>query len=105
MAGNFNFLFLPCTQYIKTSCIIWGWGRWGEEGQAWGGGLGGRRPFKERKRRYGGPQEGRGAEEQIRKHTLGGQDASMLFSTAVSQARVAGLCFYKECVRRFVVTS
>lgn len=46
-----------------------------------------------------------GAEGQIRKHTFGGRDISMLFSTAVNQARVAGLCFYKECVRRFVVTS
>lgn len=45
---------------------------------------------------------GRGTE---RKHTSGGWDTSVLFITAVSQARVAGLCFYKECVRGFVVTS
>lgn len=68
-----------------------------------GGGYGERNHL--RKEEILGRSGRQGAEGQIRKHMLGGRDTSMLFSTAVSQARVAGLCFYKKCVRRFVVTS
>lgn len=49
-----------------------------------------------------GGREGRSRRTEKKTH---GQetDTSMLFATAASQARVAGLCFYKECVSCFVV--
>lgn len=60
--------------------------------------------FKERKGRYGGGREG--GSRRTEKKTHGQEtDTSMLFTTAASQARVAGPCFYKECVSCFVVTT
>lgn len=49
---------------------------------------------------------GEGGSRRAEKKTHGQEaDTSMLSATAVSQARVAGPCFYKECVSCFVVTT
>lgn len=68
------------------------------------GGKGRGELFKKRKGRYGGGREG--GSRRTEKKTCGREtDTSMLFATAASQARAAGPCFYKECVRCFVVTT
>lgn len=68
------------------------------------GGKGRGELFKKRREDIGGGRE-EGSRRTEKKTRSQETDTSMLFATAASQARVAGPCFCKECVRCFVVTT